>query len=387
MAVIENLNFDDIRCYQAEDFEKVHSRFISDPALWEVASKLPFEGKDYLANACHSASSLREFHRGFVIPLLSALADNSVDKLEYHGFEDMDPHKGYLFISNHRDIVMDTTLLNVLLARQSLPPSQTAIGDNLLAYPWIQDLVRLSKCFIVKRGLSGREQMEASIQLSAYIRQSIVIDHDPVWLAQREGRAKDSDDRTQPSVLKMLNLSGDSNVIQNLSSLNLVPLSITYEYDPCDYLKAKEMQLKRDIEGFHKSQEDDLLNMRTGIMGFKGRVFYSADFHAAEELRQLDAAMPRKEIFEQVASLLDRKIHLGYHLYPNQYIAADLLEGGHQSEEDYTMDERQRFTDYIERQLNKIDLPESVKDRSFLRKKLLEMYANPVKNKRLASAQ
>ena len=200
---------------------------------------------------------------------------------------------------------------------------------------------------------------------------------DNIWIAQREGRAKDSNDRTQPSVLRMMTLGGEGNHYENLRHMQLVPLTISYEYDPCDYLKAKEFQQKRDDASFKKSKQDDLDNMRVGILGKKGHVLYrTADCinHWLEEYKDL----PAKEFFEAVAARIDRDIHAGYEIYPNNYIAADLLEGGQRFAHHYTAKDLATFEKYLQSRLELIELPN--KDEAYLRERMLTMYANPLYN-------
>lgn len=374
--------FDDIRCYGQEDWVDVSRRLWNDPEFLTVLDKSHFPLTAAQMRDCAlSLGNLERFHEKMVHPLLSILRDRVCQSLESEGLDRLKPGKGHLFISNHRDIITDSAFLNSLLMDRDLRPSCTAIGDNLLIRPWINDAVRLIKSFIVKRNLPIKEQLLASHELSAYIHECIG-NGEPVWLANHEGRSKDSDDRTQISILKMLILEGDSNVLSNLQSLNPVPLSISYEYDPCDYLKAQEMQLKRDFEGYRKSPEDDMLNMKTGLSGYKGRVFYHADTDFGQQLATMDADRPKKDLLEAIAGLIDRSIHAHYRLYPNNYIAADMLDGQQGAELNYTPSDRKKFDDYIQQQLQKVGIPESAKDVSFLRTKLLEMYANPVRNKR-----
>lgn len=385
-------SFDDIRSYRQADYQAAMTRLWNQPQFLSLLPKVPFvKDAAQLREQALALPSLQAFHEHVIIPLLSQLSAIGTSSLSQDGLENLDKSRGYLFISNHRDIIMDSIQLNCLMCRRGMEPSETAIGDNLLIQPWIADLVRLSKCFIVRRGLSVKEQMTASRQLSAYIRDSVCQRGQSIWLAQREGRAKTSDDRTQKSILKMLIMSGSGNILSDLASLNPVALSISYEYDPCDYLKAKELQLKRDRPDFHKKPEDDLLSMTTGIMGAKGRVHYHASPCLGGELLKLDGTLPKNELLEQVTTLLDRQIHAGYRLYPANYAALELLSRlpGHEElaaseastgQPGCTAEEKRLFEDYIERQVARIDLPDSEKDSRFLREKLLEMYANPLIN-------
>ena len=374
-------SFDDIRCYREEDFREALSQLWNDPEFLQILRKVPFvpEAEAYRRLAL-SFPDLKSYHYGFVRPLLKEVCQMSHSQISHSGFEQLDKSKAYLFISNHRDIVMDTVQLNHILFENGFRPSETAIGDNLLIRPWIKHFVRLCKCFIVKRGVGVKEQILASRELSAYIQDAIKERKESIWMAQREGRAKDSNDRTQKSVLKMLILSASGNVLEDLASLCPVPLSLSYEYDPGDYLKAKEMQMKRDIEGFKKSPADDLLNMLTGITGYKGRVHYHAGECLSQDLLSMDKSLPKNDLLQQIAENIDASIHRHYQLFPNNYIAADFLAKDNRFAEHYSQTDVERFNQYLEKQLQKIDIPEEQKDVEFLREKMLEMYANPLKN-------
>lgn len=260
----------------------------------------------------------------------------------------------------------------MLLNKHGYPTTvEIGIGDNLLIYPWIKRLVRMNKAFTVRRGLTAHEMMRSSQLMSSYIHYAVTQKKENIWIAQREGRAKDSDDRTQESVLKMMAMGGD------LKELNIVPLTISYEYDPCDYLKAQEFQQKRDNPGFKKSKQDDLDNMKTGIFGYKGRVHY----HCGTPINQwLDEVkdLPKNEFFKAVAERMDKEIHSHYRLYPCNYIALDELEGNKTYADQYADADVQRFNEYLAGQLAKINIPN--KDEAFLRERLLTMYANPLRN-------
>ena len=278
----------------------------------------------------------------------------------------------YTFVSNHRDIVLDSAFLDVLLFEAGYPTTvEIGIGDNLLIYPWIKRLVRMNKAFTVRRGLTPKEMLRSSQLMSSYIHYAVNTKKENIWIAQREGRAKDSDDRTQDAVLKMLAMGGD------LSELNIVPLTISYEYDPCDYLKAQEFQQKRDNPSFKKSRQDDLDNMKTGIFGYKGRVHYHCAAPINTWIGELKD-LPKKEFFAAVAERMDQEIHRHYRLYPCNYIALDMLEGQSSNNSHYTEADRQRFEQYLSGQLAKISIPN--KDDAFLRQCMLRMYANPLRN-------
>lgn len=284
-----------------------------------------------------------------------------------------------LFISNHRDIVLDSAILDLMLYEEGFPTTcEIALGDNLLIYPWIKTLVRMNKAFIVRRSLKIKEMLESSQLMSRYIHYSITEKKENVWMAQREGRAKDSSDLTQDSVLKMLALGGEGTIVERLRELNIVPLTISYEYDPCDYLKAQEFQQKRDNPSWKKSKQDDLDNMRTGIFGFKGHVHYHTGTPVNQWIDELKD-MPKTEIFKEIASRLDTAIHSGYMLYPINYIAYDELNGTKTFCKRYSKHDKRMFNKYLCEQLAKVKMTNP--DEAFLRERILTMYANPVINK------
>jgi hypothetical protein len=264
---------------------------------------------------------------------------------------------------------------------------EIAIGDNLLIYPWIRTLVRLNKAFIVRRNISRHELYESSLLMSRYMRHVIQEKHENIWIAQREGRAKDSSDQTQVSLLKMLAMSGSggtAGAVESIKALNIVPLTISYEYDPCDYLKAQEFQQKRDNPSFKKSRQDDLDNMKTGIFGYKGRVHYHCGTPINQWLDELKD-LPRNEFFATLSQRMDNEIHRGYRLYTCNYIALDLLTNTKNFSNHYTDADMQRFEQYLAGQMAKITLPN--KDEAYLRERLLTMYANPVRNQLSAKSQ
>lgn len=284
-------------------------------------------------------------------------------KLDYLGDRkqiEQDIQHGAFFMTNHRDIVLDSAWLSQLLRCRYFIRPFIGIGNNLFAYKWIEVLVRFNRCFVVKRGAGAHAQLANAKQLSAYIRH-LREQGKSIWLAQREGRAKDSNDLTQPSVLHMLTL-GEKDFFENVKTLNICPVSITYEFDPCDYLKAKEMQLKRDDPKWRKRAKDDVESMKTGIRGEKGRVVYRLTPSINPEIDAMLAAHPEyreepiHDQLQHVCDIIDRHIHLGY----------EIFERGTE------------FDAYIESRLAKIELPN--KDEKFLREKLYEMYNNPVIN-------
>ena len=376
--------FDDIRPYHDEELPAVYEELIADPAFQKAVSSImpgvPFEA---IAQKMRSCRTKLEFQKAFCYGLLWNIVKECTSGLTIDHSALPDKEKPYTYISNHRDIILDSGFLSILLLDLGMSTVEIAIGDNLLIYPWIKKVVRINKSFIVQRALTMRQMLEASALMSNYMHYTIRDKKQSIWIAQREGRAKDSNDRTQDSVLKMLAMGGEGSVLERLAEMNIAPLSLSYEYDPCDYLKAQEFQLKRDIEGYKKSTQDDLLNMKTGLFGFKGRVHFQVAELINDDLLKLDASLPKTELFACVSALIDRKIHANYRLYPGNYVACDLLDGTTTFAGNYSAEEKQTFEDYIAGQLDKISIPN--KDVEFLREKLLVMYANPVINYLAAS--
>ena len=284
----------------------------------------------------------------------------------------------YTFVSNHRDIVLDSAFLDVMLIEAGYPTTvEIGIGDNLLIYPWIKRLVRMNKAFTVRRSLTPRAMLESSQLMSRYIHHAVNTKRENIWIAQREGRAKDSDDHTQDAVLKMLAMGGEGNPADRLRDLNIVPLTISYEFDPCDYLKAQEFQQKRDNPAFKKSRQDDLDNMRTGIFGYKGRVVYRCAPPINTWIDEL-ASLPKTEFYTALSHRIDHELHRNYELYPCNYIALDMLNANREQAEHYSEADVAEFEQYLTAQLAKVNLPD--KDEAFLRERMLTMYANPLRN-------
>ncbi len=371
--------FDEIRPYHNEELPQVFEELIADEAFRKMATiafpEMPFE---LLADTMRKCHTVYEFQRTFCYGLLHKIAATCSDGISLDHSSLVDKNKAYTYISNHRDIILDSGFLSILLVDQGMDTVEIAIGDNLLIYPWIKKLVRINKSVIVQRSLSMRQMLESSMRLSRYIHYAINEKKQSLWIAQREGRAKDSNDRTQDSLLKMLTMAGEGNTIERLKELHIAPLAISYEYDPCDYLKAKEFQLKRDVPDFKKSQADDLQNMGTGLKGYKGRVHFCTGRPLNDIIDQVDSNLSKQELFTAVSALIDKEIHRNYRLYPGNYVAADLLAGEERYADQYTAEDKKRFINYIDNQLAKIDLPH--KDEPFLRNKMLEMYANPMLN-------
>lgn len=373
--------FNDIRCFDDSEVAVYLPKLLAEPTVQQVLGMLL--GPELMQKMQQAAPSLQtvyDFQSTFIIGLLKALMAKTTDGVQLLGAEKLDKSAAYLFMTNHRDIVLDSAFLNAMLFFNGFQTTQIGIGNNLLIKPWIEWAVRLNKSFVVRRDGGVREQLLISKHMSAYMRYVLTQANESIWIAQREGRAKDSNDITAPAIIKMLNMSGEGTFVEKLRALNIAPIAITYEYDPCDYLKAKEYQQKRDDANYKKQPADDLLNMQTGIMSYKGRISYVV----AGPLEVPDAwnDVPRAMQADVAAAAIDKMIHANYQLFPNNYVAADLLSENQDFADKYTAEDKQTFVAYIEKQLQKIDIPN--RDDAFLRSKMYQMYANPVYNQQKA---
>lgn len=346
---------------------KVIAEPLIAPTTWDDFSKL-----------MRSFDSIYDFQTEVIYDFILKFIKGNVDDLSLLNPNEIDLNKSYTYISNHRDIILDAGLFNISLQAQGYQTTEIAIGDNLLIYPWITTLVRLNRSFIVKRGIPARQVLEASEHLSKYMHWTIAQKKQSIWIAQREGRAKDSNDRTQTSLLKMLTLEDRKNPIESIKKLKLVPLSVSYEYDPCDFLKAQEFQLKRDIADYKKTDRDDLTNMMTGLQGYKGDICFRVCKPLNEKIDSVSATQNRATILQDIANLIDEEIFKNYEIYTINYIAHDMLKNTDRFSNKYTAEEKSNFIAYINKQIDKIKIDN--KDVEFLQHKIVEMYANELIN-------
>ncbi len=378
--------FDDIAPLYDYEVEESIKEMLADPGFQHAVKYIiPDLNWEEFSAEMLKYKTKEQFQAEMIYPVVSLLGARLTTSIKGDKWENIDTSVEHLFLSNHRDIVLDAGLFNILRHTQGLRTTEIAIGDNLLIHPWIDKLVRMNKSFIVRRGLSIKERLISSKHLSEYIHYAINTKKESVWVAQREGRAKNSDDKTQDSLLKMLALYPDDKpFLASLRELNLIPLSISYEYDPTDYLKAKEFQQKRDDPEFKKTQRDDLLNMEIGILGHKGNVVFRFGKCINPELDKITTPDKRLQP-ELAAKIIDQQIHSNYEIYPCNYIAHDLLHNESRFAKKYTQEQAENFKEYLNKQIVKIDL--DYIDHDFVWEKMLEMYSNTLKNHLLAIGQ
>ncbi len=367
--------FDSIRpFYDAEVNAAI--REIVDDTMLDAMMQFTFpedQSKSWKERMKHT-HSLRDFQINFIYPAVKKVLEMSSEGLTLGGFEQLEPNTAYLFISNHRDIILDTSLLNASLYENGLVMTTSAIGDNLIKKPFLQILSRLNRNFAIKRGVTGRALLESSLLVSQFIHKSLLRENRSVWTAQREGRTKDGNDLTQKGVLKMLTLAEKgSNPFGFFDKIQLVPVSISYEYDPTDSLKIPELIAKSKEEIYVKGENEDFITLLSGIMGSKKRIHIQVNKILTEEVRQLKKEdLPQNEKLSKLSDLIDREIWKGYKLWPSNYIAYDLLQQKSQFASQYTEVEKASFEKRLSQKVNQKN-PLEVEN-------FLQMYAHPVVN-------
>lgn len=371
-------NFDDIRCFTDSEYLEVAERLAKVDVLMS-AIKLyhPELTPEHVRTWLLSCQSIIQFQKEIVSSTILKAIEETIKDISFENFENIEKNKHYVFVSNHRDIVLDSAFINYGLIHNGFDGCEIAIGSNLLEIPWVKDLVRLNRSFVVQRNLPKQEMLAASIKLSSYIQYVLNEKKQSVWIAQREGRAKDGNDKTNPGLLKMFVLSAKTDLFQHLMNMNIMPVSISYEYDPCDAMKLHELMAKANGETYVKKPNEDYVHILTGIQGLKGNVKLSFCTPLNKKILQLSTIQNRNELLKNVAQILDEEIHQHYQLWPNNYISYDLLNNGNMYSAHYTENEKNDFIGYVTKKLKSVELENN--EQAY--KILLEMYANPLKNK------
>ena len=379
----QEYNFSDIAPYDDSLFHEKMEGMVKEPMFLHALNYvMPQEDVPVLIEELLKIDNKYDFQTRVMLPFLEMIAEKTTSGLSLGGLKYLNPGMNYTFITNHRDIVLDASFLNLTFLRKNLPTSEVAIGNNLLVFPWINDLVRLNKSFIVKRDNTIREALASAKKLSAYIHHAILEKHESVWIAQREGRAKDSSDHTQEALIKMLAIAGEGTFMDHLKEINLMPISISYEFDPNDYLKVKEFLMKRRDPNFKKSQRDDLFSMETGLLQFKGRVHFQLTPRINPKINQLGDFKDNNTAAKYVGCLVDQAIHRSYEIFPINYVAYDLLHQSKRFANYYSEEDRESVEKYIANQLAKVDVENITEEEmAYMQELMYLMYANPLKNK------
>ena len=332
-----------------------------------------------IQSLCEGINTVKDFQAQVAYPAMKKMSDLTITSLTSGGFELLDGSSASLFISNHRDIILDSALLNMQLHEHGLETTETAIGSNLLKDPTVRHLTKLNKNFTVRRDVTRKELYDTSLNLSCYIRNALTERNVSIWISQREGRAKDGNDLTQQGLLKMLAMSNEEDVVAGFRQLRIRPLALSYEYDPCDIYKLRELIKTQGGEEHIKEEDEDLMNIVAGISQPKGRVHVEVGPVLDEELSQVQLDIPVNDQVMQIARIIDHHIYAQAKLWPNNYIAADLLESAESNSEHYTTTDRSAFLTYLEETIKKSELDDAISARQILLKK----YAFPLYNQRL----
>ncbi len=372
------MSYDDIRPYHDHEVNHYLHVLLNDEVFSQVLAFI-FQEETKISEIrklLSSIHSINELQMKFMYPLIKEwIIEKTTSGVTYSGLENLDKTQSYLFISNHRDIILDSAILNFIIANAGMKTTEIAVGNNLLIFDWIEHALKLNRCFIVKRNLPSRELLTASKQLSQYIRESITRNNDSVWIAQKEGRTKDGNDQTQQALLKMFNLSNEKSLIEGFRELKIVPLSISYEREPCGISKVEEIY-KREHESFVKRPEDDFKSMAYGLLKPKGRVHFAFGEPIDHHLDELIVSDNINEVLPKLAECIDYGIHRNYRLWPNNYLAADMLAGTNKYDDLIDEATRNKFSEMLDDMVKTINGG----DAECQRRLFLQMYANPLLN-------
>ena len=368
--------FDPIRPYYDAEVNEALQSTIKHPMLKAMMNfAFPEVDDEVWKNQLKKTHSIRDFQCNFIYATIQKVLEKSSEGLSTSGFEKLDKNTAYLFISNHRDIILDTSLLNSALFDYGLVMTASAIGDNLVKKDFIKTISKLNRSFIVQRGLTPREMLQSSLLMSEYIEQLLLHENRSVWIAQREGRTKDGNDATNSGVLKMLSMASNSkNAMDYFKQIKIVPVSISYEYDPTDALKMPQLLAEANQEVYVKSENEDFQNILSGIMGQKKHIHIHIGDILNTELDTISAEFnnTNKQI-QALTEVIDGIILKNYQLWPTNYIAYDILNNTNQFQEKYNEHEKLLFERRLEFKIDSKN-PQMVEN-------FLAMYANPVVNK------
>ncbi|MCD4794458.1 MAG: 1-acyl-sn-glycerol-3-phosphate acyltransferase [Bacteroidales bacterium] len=367
--------YDEFRPYNETEAKAAVLRITEDERFYSVIKYFfpDFSKPDYL-NLMNSIRSIEDFQIKIMYYVINTIIENTSKGLTYSGIENIDREKNYVFISNHRDIFLDASIFQCILTNENFPTTEISFGNNLMKDKLVYEVGKINKMFKVYRKGSPRELLKKTIQLSEYIRYTIFNKKHSVWIAQRGGRTKDGNDKTQSSIIKMLNSSGSGSLAENIEEINIIPLAISYEFEPNDHFKVKEL-LNTFNGKYEKTKDEDINSIIDGISKQKGKIHLQIGKTINSKLRKLDTITARNQQIVKIAEFIDQSIYSNYKLWPNNYIAYDLLNKTDIYKSFYTKQEKEKFLDYKNKQLKSIRENSEKGDNLFLK-----IYSNPVKN-------
>ena len=369
-------DFDDIRPYYESEFREAYYKLMDDPRFQDAVAKfLPNYTVEDLRRDFPKFQCIDDVQADFIRRWIELFVKQFTSGCQMSGIEHTDPNQAYLYISNHRDITFDPAMLQYYFFLEHRKTSKIAVGDNLTKTPLIGEVGKLNKMILVIRSGSLREKLANSQRLSAYIQHSLFEEKESVWIAQRDGRTKDGNDYTKQGLLKMVSMGRDEDIIQKIKRMNIVPMSISYEYEPCAELKAREMALSENGQHYEKRPGEDFESIKQGIFDPKGQVTLVLGTPLHDELDEVPADLNNNDKLYYICKLIDKQIYANYKLYANNYIAYDLMCGNQDYAEFYTEAQKQKFEQYLQRKAEVRDVPKEK-----MMEYLLRIYGTPVDN-------
>lgn len=378
--MIDLSEFESISPYTDEEAAEALSKLAEFPLLSQVSRQFfPEESPDFLKNLLKSIKTIDDFQILVMQKFVRWVLEHTARNFSYDGVANIDPQKKFLAMSNHRDIMLDPAITQLILYTNGIPMTEIAVGDNLITNQTIEWLIRSNRMIKVVRGISARELYLSSQMLSKYIRLNITNQRSSVWLAQRQGRTKNGYDITEQGLLKMLDMSGTADFQTNFEELNIIPMSISYEYEPCDILKAREMVISRKRK-YVKAEGEDFNSIMTGIMQQKGNIHLNIGKPLSSDEIAEAAKCDKNDRYQLIRHAVDTRVIEGYKLWKNNYVAYDLANQSYKYSHLYEPADVEQFIAYMQKQL---DTVETEVNREDLRRIFIDIYANPVYTKEL----
>lgn len=372
--------FDDIRPYNDSEVHPALERIVANPLFSNVAQYLfPGQDENMFRQLLLSCNSKEDFQVKVMSQIVAKILQGTAKELTFSGLEHFKGGKKHLIVSNHRDIVLDSAIIQLILHQHGVETTEIAVGDNLITSSFIEDITRSNKMIKVIRSSNPREVYTTSKVLSEYIRYNVASQKSSVWIAQRNGRTKDGIDVTEQGLLKMFDMSGSGDFVKDFAELSILPTSISYEFEPCDIQKAVEMYVSRR-QKYVKAEGEDLKSILTGIMQPKGNIHIAFNEPVSLEEIQDASQLDKNEKFKAICTAMDRRIVAEYKLWGNNYIAYDMLNATNEYASMYTAEQKAAFEGYMAVQLSSVKLPDI--DMVELKEIFLSIYANPVVGKK-----
>ena len=382
--MVDLTEFESISPYTDEQASEALGKLADYPAVAQASRYFfPEESPDFLKNVLKQIKTIDQFQVLVMQRFVRWVLEHTAKNFSYDGISNIDPNKKFLALSNHRDIIMDPAITQLVLYTNGIPMTEIAVGDNLITNEAIEYLIRSNRMIKVVRGISARELYLSSQLLSKYIRLNITEQRSSIWLAQRQGRTKNGYDVTEQGLLKMLDMSGTGDFQSNFEALNIIPMSISYEYEPCDILKARETVISRKHK-YVKAEGEDFNSIMVGIMQPKGNIHLNIGKPLTSEEIAAAAQCDKNDRYQLIRHAVDIRVIEGYKLWKNNYVAYDILNHSFRYSDKYTAADVETFVAYMEKQL---DTVEPTLNREDLRKHFLEIYANSVVSKELLAKE